>query len=309
MLVLTIARITDEREDMFPEISGLDQDDSRALVAECRDKLDIVDSDLLSLGKCEGNEVTEVINRIFRVFHSVKAAAGYLQHEPLKDLSHLTETVLDRVREGHLQLSSAHLDVLLSTADRMRQMVAAAGLSTNVDFSQEHKALEEILHHCDKPVVEPSPTTQPAFTKELSASSYPKLKVLIVEDDFTSRLTLQGLLPAYGECHIAVNGKEAVEAFTAAKQSGKGYDLICMDISMPQMDGHTALKSIREIEAKDGIFGDRVRIFMTTSKGDMKTIRASFQEICDAYIIKPIDGNKLEEQLLSFHLIPSPVAR
>ena len=44
------------------------------------------------------------------------------------------------------------------------------------------------------------------------------MKTLIVEDDFTSRLLLQASLSAYGECHIAVNGKEAVEAFRTARE-------------------------------------------------------------------------------------------
>ncbi len=44
---------------------------------------------------------------------------------------------------------------------------------------------------------------------------------------------------------------------------------------------------------------------MTTSKVDLKTVRASFEDICDAYIIKPVDGNELQAQLTSFQLLPS----
>lgn len=295
---------------MFAEISGLDQEDIERLVAECREKLDLVDIDLMSLDDSQAIGSKEVINRVFRVFHSVKGAAGYLQHEPLKELSHMTENVLEEVRAGRLQLSTAHVDVLLSAADRLRQMVADDELCTDVDFTPERKALEEILRHCDNPVATKAEELVSACiyppARFSSAASEPRLKVLIVEDDFTSRLTLQGLLQAYGECHIAVNGKEAIQAFTAAKQSGKGYDLICMDINMPEMDGQTALKTIREIEAREGIFNTCVRIFMTTTSVDMKTIVASFQAICDAYIVKPIDGNKLKAQLMSFDLIPSP---
>jgi two-component system chemotaxis response regulator CheY len=292
---------------MFAEISGLDREEIRALVAECRDKLELVDIDLMSLGKGQTSELKEVINRVFRVFHSVKAAAGYLQHEPLKELSHITETLLDRVREGGLQLSSNHVDVLLSAADRMRLMVATDELSTGVDFSRERQALAEILQPSDNSVDAEmaEASSEPPARRLVPAPVAPQLKVLIVEDDFTSRLTLQSLLPAHSEFHIAVNGMEAVKAFTAAKQSGKGYDLICMDINMPEMDGQAALKSIREIEAKEGIFRDRVRIFMTTSKVDLKTVRASFEDICDAYIIKPVDGNELQAQLTSFQLLPS----
>jgi len=50
------------------------------------------------------------------------------------------------------------------------------------------------------------------------------MRTLIVEDDFTSRLLLQTFLAKYGECHVAVNGKEAVAAFKAAEESGQYYD-------------------------------------------------------------------------------------
>ena len=45
--------------------------------------------------------------------------------------------------------------------------------------------------------------------------------MLLVEDDFASRLLLQTFLSRYGECHIAVNGREAVEAFRAALEQGR----------------------------------------------------------------------------------------
>jgi two-component system chemotaxis response regulator CheY len=129
------------------------------------------------------------------------------------------------------------------------------------------------------------------------------LRVLMAEDDFTSRVVLQGLLSRYGECHIAVNGKEAVEAFQAARQAGQAYDLICMDINMPEMDGQEAVKEIRAIEGADRVHkSSGVRIFMTTGIQDIKTVVASFKALCDAYLFKPIDGAKLEEHLYDFGL-------
>ena len=68
------------------------------------------------------------------------------------------------------------------------------------------------------------------------------MKTLIVEDDFTSRLLLQEILKRYGAVHIAVNGREAVDAVRAAAESDESYDLICLDIMMPEMDGYQALK-------------------------------------------------------------------
>ncbi len=130
------------------------------------------------------------------------------------------------------------------------------------------------------------------------------MKALIVEDDFTSRLLLQGLLQPHGECHISVNGKEAVEAFRTALASGQPYNLVCLDIMMPEMDGQTALKHIREIENKSGIFSsDGAKVIMTTALDDKVNIMSAFREQCDLYLVKPIEKEKLRESLVSLHLI------
>ena len=63
------------------------------------------------------------------------------------------------------------------------------------------------------------------------------LKILIVEDDFMVRQILRDILEPYGVVDIAVNGEEAVQAFRVAWRQNHPYDLICMDIMMPVMDG------------------------------------------------------------------------
>ena len=130
------------------------------------------------------------------------------------------------------------------------------------------------------------------------------MKTLIVEDDFTSRLLLQASLTPYGECHIAVNGREAVEAFRAAREQGQRYDLICMDIMMPEMDGQEALRQIRKLEDDaDILSGDAVKVVMTTALDDIGSVMTAFKGLCDAYLMKPIDKAKLLAQLKSLHLI------
>ncbi len=97
------------------------------------------------------------------------------------------------------------------------------------------------------------------------------MRTLIVEDDFTSRLVLQTFLSRYGECHIAVNGKEAVAAFRSALEGGEGYDLVCMDIMMPEMDGREAVNRIRALEQARGIPSTSgAKIIMTTALKVMK---------------------------------------
>ena len=130
------------------------------------------------------------------------------------------------------------------------------------------------------------------------------MRTLIVEDDFTCRLLLQAILSKYGDCHIAVNGREALDAFSAGRESGQPYDLICMDIMMPEMDGQTAVKKIRALEESEGTLSTSgVKIIMTTALDDVKNVVESFQALCDAYLFKPIDTANLIEHLKSLRLI------
>lgn len=130
------------------------------------------------------------------------------------------------------------------------------------------------------------------------------MKSLIVEDDFTSRLLMQKFLAPYGESHVAVNGNEAIVAFTQAINSDEPYQLICLDIMMPEMDGHATLKEIRAFEENKGIMvGDGVKIIMTTALGDMDNKLTAVKEFCDAYLVKPIDRSKVLELIDSFGLI------
>lgn len=124
------------------------------------------------------------------------------------------------------------------------------------------------------------------------------MKFLIVEDDFTARRVMQRYLFRYGDCDIAVDGSEAIEAFRTALETEEPYDLISLDIMMPNLNGHDTLKQIRQIEAEHGIGGlDVVKIIMTTALGDSEDILGAFREGCEAYIRKPVEKAKLFEEM------------
>ena len=132
------------------------------------------------------------------------------------------------------------------------------------------------------------------------------MRTLIVEDDFVSRRLLQSMLETYGQVDIAVNGVEALEAYKLSINEKTPYDLICIDILMPEMNGQELLKEIRNYEEQLGIYGSAgTKIIMTTSIGDFGNIRSAFVEQCDAYMVKPIDRNKLVEKLNELELVCS----
>ncbi len=131
------------------------------------------------------------------------------------------------------------------------------------------------------------------------------MRVLVVEDDFISRKLLTTLLGHYGECDIAVDGNEAVDAFRMALDEGQPYDLICMDIMMPNLDGQAALKEIRalEVERKVPAAGE-VKVVMTTALDDPKNVMESlYKGGASAYIVKPIDKKKLIDEVRKLGLL------
>jgi two-component system, chemotaxis family, chemotaxis protein CheY len=130
------------------------------------------------------------------------------------------------------------------------------------------------------------------------------MRILIVEDEFISRHLLQELLTSYGTCDTAINGKEALETFVNALDSGNPYDLICLDIMMPEMDGQEVLKNIRDIERGREILGlDGVKIIMTTALEDFGNIKNAFAEQCEGYLVKPITKHKIIKQLKALELL------
>ena len=131
------------------------------------------------------------------------------------------------------------------------------------------------------------------------------MKTLIAEDDFASRKFMLRFLSKYGECDITVDGLEAVDAFLMALESGEGYDLVCLDIMMPAMDGYQALKAIRDIEKEKNIPEEKkAKIIMTTALNEGRNVSKAFELGCIAYAGKPIDQEKFENVLRKVELIP-----
>lgn len=132
------------------------------------------------------------------------------------------------------------------------------------------------------------------------------MRILIAEDDFISRKFMVRFLSQYGACDVAVDGREAIEAFKLAVMTGEHYDLICMDIMMPVVDGYQALKEIREIEKFYNFPQEKMtKIIMTTALSEGKNVTKAFEFGCTAYAGKPIDIKKFENVLRKLDLIGS----
>ena len=132
------------------------------------------------------------------------------------------------------------------------------------------------------------------------------MRILVVEDDFTSRRMMQKLLDGYGSVDVVVDGEEAVDAFNLGWEESKPYDVIFMDIMMPRVDGQEALRRIRALEKKMGIpTVDEVKVIMTTVMEDPKNVVQAFHEGgATAYLVKPINLESLRAELAKLNIRP-----
>ena len=130
------------------------------------------------------------------------------------------------------------------------------------------------------------------------------MKILLAEDDFVTRKFMTGFLSKYGECDVTVDGMEAVDAFMMALEDDEPYDLVCLDIMMPVMDGYQALMGIRNLEKERNIPREKqAKIIMATALNDEKNVKMAFDLGCTVYSGKPIDQEKFEQVLKKFELI------
>jgi two-component system chemotaxis response regulator CheY len=124
------------------------------------------------------------------------------------------------------------------------------------------------------------------------------MRILIVDDDVTSGLVMQKMLARYGNTEIASDGKQALDIFKEHISRQEPFDLMFLDIMMPEMDGQEVLKTIRNFELQNSITGsDGVKIIMTTALDDNRNIISAFRSQCEGYIVKPVSLTKIKNQM------------
>jgi two-component system chemotaxis response regulator CheY len=254
-------------------------------LAECRENLAAIETDLVSIERDKA-DIEAPVDRLFRAVHAIKQGAGYFDLTKIRELANQAEDVLALIRSGKMALTTDGIGILLRATDRLHDLIEQPGLSNQTDITDVMAPLAGLI------------------AKDFASESARSLRVLLVEDDFASRLLLQTFLSRYGECHVAANGKEATEAFRAALEGGRKYDLICMDIMMPEMDGEEAVGQIRALEEANDILSTRgAKIIMITAVSDIRQVGRCFRNLCDAYLTKPIDLAKLLAQMKSCGLV------
>jgi HD-like signal output (HDOD) protein/FixJ family two-component response regulator len=132
------------------------------------------------------------------------------------------------------------------------------------------------------------------------------MKTLIVDDQIVSRMKIQKIMEGICEIDAVDCGQAAIDAYKKSLEIKTPYDLITLDVSMPDLDGREVLKTIRDLEDDHEIDKDRqVKILMITSSSDKETVLSSIHAGCDDYLVKPLNREAISNKLKKFGLIVS----
>ena len=258
--------------------------------ADCAEQLAVMEECLLSLEGGGTRSDGVLVNRLRQATRSMVDGVGVCRLASARILAQRTERTLGEIDLDRAAPGAERVTVLLRAIDTLRTMLHHRETAHGSDISEIVRDLAMLR------------AGNPALRQRVEPTG--RFRSLVVEDDFTGRLLLQTFLSRYGECHIAVNGREAVDAFAIALARAESYDVICMDIMMPEMDGEEAVRRIRAIEDERGILSHcGAKIFMTTAVNNVREVMACFRDLCDAYLVKPIDLTQLLGQLRSHHLV------
>ncbi|MBF0330950.1 MAG: response regulator [Candidatus Omnitrophica bacterium] len=121
-------------------------------------------------------------------------------------------------------------------------------------------------------------------------------KILVVDDNAANREFLIELLREYAVCDIAINGREAFEIYKDSVIDNKPYDMMLLDIEMPEVDGLTVLSLVRAIEASAGVVpGEGLPIIIVTAFEE--PFKKAFDLGCDDYMLKPVASDQLIQKI------------
>ena len=124
------------------------------------------------------------------------------------------------------------------------------------------------------------------------------MRILIVDDELVSRKKIEKIMAKFGECLSVESGSEAIEAFRWAWIDWRPFDLICLDVSMPDTDGTEVLFEVRRMEDDHKVADKhRVKVLMITAHTDRDTIVTCVQAGCDGYLSKPLNLTAITDKL------------
>ena len=130
------------------------------------------------------------------------------------------------------------------------------------------------------------------------------MKTLVVDDLRPSSRVIQPIVGKYGQCDTVNELRAIAEAFNKAWTDNTPYNLVCVDVKPPKVDGEQVLRLVRAMEEKMRLTAEqRARVILVTADYEQKTAERLRNLGCDAVFVKPINRKQLQEWLTKLNLV------
>lgn len=135
------------------------------------------------------------------------------------------------------------------------------------------------------------------------------MRVLVVDNDPTSKANAKLFLQGLGLCEEAEDGNSALACFRSAIEAGDPYDLVLVDIQVTDTSDGTILKELRAIEVQCEVPpAQQARIFVTTALAGRQLVTDCLMHGGDEFLAKPLDKNRIHSKLKAYDLLPGKSA-
>lgn len=270
----------------------------------------------LHVGKSDEN-TKSLVYHILQYAHSFYEQLSSVRRTDAAYLISIIIVIIKLIHNGSAQPTRLLIYCCLTVVDFIRRSIFVLpdnAHDTSV-FEEEREELTATLKHLKaeftasikNPPVSKSTLEQESIVNTIAPANKNKLQFLIADDDRICQVVLKGMLGSFGTCTISSDGRMALDVFERhLLETGQTYDLVCLDVMMPYMNGVDVLTEIRRIEHNHHIYGSHgAKIMMTTALSEIDQVFFAFRQQCDAYVVKPITKSKILYQLQKFNILQS----
>jgi two-component system chemotaxis response regulator CheY len=264
-------------------------------------------------------EVNDLVAQLELLSHTIMQCQGSTDEWSLEDsVTSLLTRIFERIEAEYKQLERSDTAATFSQMRRTLSKVSGTcssmseeflltaktvvdALGDDAELQRDWSEVKEVFASIEEQALQLSSISRSEESGALASNEEGETRILVVEDNLVNRKVLGGMLKKHGHCDFASDGSEGLFQFLIALEEGEPYDLIFLDILMPNMDGRKLLRLIRLYEQERSIRGlDGVKVIMTTCLDDSGNVLGSFREGCEAYLTKPILREKFEEVVSKF---------
>ncbi len=241
-------------------------------IQESEEGLNQVDAILINVE--EDGATPELINTLFRVFHTIKGLSGFLEFKSITELAHTTETLLNMVRDGKVALADAILDLIFDSTALMRKMIAA--VHEAVEASSDFTPLSEF------------PLMLARLSRAIEGSELPRSELPEVEPG-------RRLGEILTQAPLSVSAAAIEQALENQKESGRklGEELITQGVAKPKQVAQ-ALRAQKQANQREN--GAKIR---ETIKVDLERVDSLVEMIGELVVVDSMVLNSPEIMAIS----------